>query len=259
MPNPDEKRIRFIDSDYNNLFSIPDGGTVVIVYDDGEISEKSCHYVDEYHFTSQGHTWHICEFAECMEENNSKYYPLRENERWPAYCYSVVKTTGELIVIHAKEDGYYPANNSTDDKEQNRKLVDLFNARLGITKAMEEAMYCGSLFGWNTPIAQPENYNEDGSLKLTGSYNSSLGKQSRHTYAIGARVVLDELNDELRKDDLQTGTKGIIKHIDDFGQIEVVWETGLTLRLIPEEDKFHIDNTLELDVFGEQEATEEER
>ena len=28
MPNSDEKRIRFIDSAYNNLFSIPDGGNV---------------------------------------------------------------------------------------------------------------------------------------------------------------------------------------------------------------------------------------
>lgn len=45
---------------------------------------------------------------------------------------------------------------------------------------------------------------------------------------------------------------------DDIGQIEVVWETGLTLRLVPEEDKFHIDHTPEPDMFEEQEAAEEE-
>ena len=110
MPNSDEKVIRFIDSCYNNLFSLPDGGTLVIVRDDGEVVEKPCHYVDDYHFQSQGHTWHICEFAERMEENNAKYFPQRDNKRWPSYCYSVVKTTGELIVIHAEESGYYPAN-----------------------------------------------------------------------------------------------------------------------------------------------------
>ena len=54
------------------------------------------------------------------------------------------------------------------------------------------------------------------------------------------------------------GTKGVIQHIDDIGQIEVVWETGLTLRLVPDEDKFHIDNTPEPDMFEEQEAAEEE-
>ena len=97
MPNSDEKVIRFIDSCYNNLFSLPDGGTLVIVRDDGEVVEKPCHYVDDYHFQSQGHTWHICEFAERMEENNAKYFPQRDNKRWPSYCYSVVKTTGELI------------------------------------------------------------------------------------------------------------------------------------------------------------------
>lgn len=50
MPNSDEKVIRFIDSCYNNLFSLPDGGTLVIVRDDGEVVEKPCHYVDDYHF-----------------------------------------------------------------------------------------------------------------------------------------------------------------------------------------------------------------
>ena len=40
MPNSDEKVIRFIDSCYNNLFSLPDGGTLVIVRDDGEVVEK---------------------------------------------------------------------------------------------------------------------------------------------------------------------------------------------------------------------------
>ena len=62
----------------------------------------------------------------------------------------------------------------------------------------------------------------------------------------------------MRKNDLPPGTKGVIQHIDDIGQIEVVWETGLTLRLVPEEDKFHIDNTPEPDMFEEQEAAEEE-
>ena len=42
MPNSDEKKmIRFIDSDYNDLFSIPDGGTIFLTYSDGKKAERT--------------------------------------------------------------------------------------------------------------------------------------------------------------------------------------------------------------------------
>ena len=166
MPNSDEKRIRFIDSAYNNLFSIPDGGNVVITREDGEVVTRPCHYVDDYHFESAGHTWHICEFAERMEQNNARYFPKQGESKWPAYCYSVIKSTGDLIDIHAGESGYYPHNGSTFDKGKNRELAGRFNTRLGISRGMEEAMHSGSMFGWDVPLAQPENYNADGTLNL---------------------------------------------------------------------------------------------
>jgi hypothetical protein len=31
-----------------------------------------------------------------------------------------------------------------------------------VTRAQEEAMLCGSLFGWDTPAAKPWNYDMDG-------------------------------------------------------------------------------------------------
>ena len=50
----EEKSIRFIDSHYNDLFRIPDGGTIVLTYSDGERQERKCRFVDEYHTEISG-------------------------------------------------------------------------------------------------------------------------------------------------------------------------------------------------------------
>ena len=47
-------------------------------------------------------------------------------------------------------------------KEDARTLVDEYNGKLGVTKAQEEAMKTGSMFGWNVPGADPKNYDMDG-------------------------------------------------------------------------------------------------
>lgn len=41
-------------------------------------------------------------------------------------------------------------------------MVDEYNGKLGVTKAQEEAMKAGSMFGWNVPGADPKNYDMDG-------------------------------------------------------------------------------------------------
>ena len=54
--NLDEKKmIRFIDSNYNDLFSIPDGGTIFLMYSDGEKAEKTCKYIDPTHYYEGNH------------------------------------------------------------------------------------------------------------------------------------------------------------------------------------------------------------
>ena len=62
--------IRFIDSHYKELFRIPDGGQIRIIYPDGETLTKGCRYIDNYHVevgSSSCNLFHICEFAERME------------------------------------------------------------------------------------------------------------------------------------------------------------------------------------------------
>ena len=82
--------IRFIDSEYREIFRIPDGGSIRITYPPGDGREpviRACKYIDEYHFNlsgnsegkpSYGTTYHICEFAEAMERIGAKYEPLEQ-------------------------------------------------------------------------------------------------------------------------------------------------------------------------------------
>lgn len=71
----DEKMIRFIDSRYNHLFSIPDGGNVALTHFDGETVIRPCQYLDEYHAKIGYRVFHICEFAEIMERSGTIYVP----------------------------------------------------------------------------------------------------------------------------------------------------------------------------------------
>ena len=76
-----ERGIRFIDSHYNELFRIPDGGKIRISYPDGERREETCRYIDPYH-VEIGHgsmnLFHICEFAERMEGNGAQIAPVAQ-------------------------------------------------------------------------------------------------------------------------------------------------------------------------------------
>ncbi len=76
----DKKMIRFIDSRYNELFLVPDGGNVVLTYSDGEKVTRSCQYIDEYHAQIGSRVYHSCEFAEIMERNGTKYAPQHERQ-----------------------------------------------------------------------------------------------------------------------------------------------------------------------------------
>ena len=78
------KEIRFINSNYDLLFKIPDGGYVEIKFEDGRIKAYQCRFLDPYHFcTADGRSWHICEFAETMERIGAKYYESPEkHEVW---------------------------------------------------------------------------------------------------------------------------------------------------------------------------------
>lgn len=158
-----QKGIRFITPNYKELFRIPDGDKIRITFSDGEKADRTCRYIDDYH-VEIGSGWnsllHICQFAEMMERNGSTVIPLRSS--LPEQCYSVLPDTGELIIIKKGESGYYSTDIDMGGKAENRALADEYNAKLGVSKAQEQAMSAGSMFGWAVPAADPKNYDDNG-------------------------------------------------------------------------------------------------
>jgi hypothetical protein len=78
----------------------------------------------------------------------------------PEFCYATLPSNeDEIIIIKRGEKGYYRVDPLSDvylcSAERNNELI-------GVTKAQAEAMKNGSVFGFDTPSANPDNYDENG-------------------------------------------------------------------------------------------------
>ncbi|GHT83984.1 hypothetical protein FACS18947_0720 [Bacteroidia bacterium] len=85
--NPENKTIRFIDPEYNELFRVSDGGRIVVTRPMGEMYPNYqeqwvgvCRYLDEVHVNINGECYHICQFAEIQARIASKVEPETERE-----------------------------------------------------------------------------------------------------------------------------------------------------------------------------------
>jgi len=103
-----------------------------------------------------------------IETEQALFHP-QPAQGLPERCFSTLPDSGELIMIKRGESGYWRSDWDTGDPEKNRVLADQQNARLGVSKAQEEAMVVGSMFGWGAQGADPKAYEQEqqpGGMKL---------------------------------------------------------------------------------------------
>ena len=66
--------------------------------------------------------------------------------------------------------------------------------------------------------------------------NDPLCERMRTHYPPGTRVQLLRMDDPYAP--VPSGTRGTVTHVDDMGQLQMHWDNGQSLALIPEEDVF---------------------
>lgn len=154
-----ERGIRFITPDYREKFRIADGEQVRITDVDGTSRDCTCRYIDDYHLEVGSNLYHICELAERLESTGSTIIPLRAD--LPEKCFVYVESTDEIGIVTKGEKGYTPLRQKPE-RISVREGAALLNDTQGVTKAQAEAMKAGSLFGWDTPAADPKNYDDAG-------------------------------------------------------------------------------------------------
>lgn len=110
-----KKYIRFINSDYQTLFFLPDGGRIRITYPNGKQVERVCRFHDEYHTEVGNSLYHICEFAELMERNGTTYKPLDYIQE-PEFYRKIFMTrvAGIELPPGAKPPAYYVIDETAD-------------------------------------------------------------------------------------------------------------------------------------------------
>lgn len=104
FPEPDKskRRIRFIDAEYNTLFYIPDGGSIVMTRLDGGSVIRLCTYIDDYHTLVGSNVYHICEFAEMAQRTGTVYEPLDPIQQpADAGCYEIYQIDNVAKVDYA--------------------------------------------------------------------------------------------------------------------------------------------------------------
>ena len=76
-PETFQPDIRLINSHYDDIYRIPDGGVIQIDFSDNSSFTARVKRLDDYHFDmgGLGNVFHICQFAEVMERNHADFYP----------------------------------------------------------------------------------------------------------------------------------------------------------------------------------------
>jgi hypothetical protein len=80
----------------------------------------------------------------------------KENiQKLPEYCFGVLLSEGKAIKIRVGEGGYYPTLMQPPNCNV-EVFVNEVNKGMGVTVEQRMAMEHGSMWGWETPGADPD-------------------------------------------------------------------------------------------------------
>ena len=97
--------VRLINSHYDDLYRIPDGGIVQINRSDGSSCTARVERIDDYHVDigGLGDVYHICQFAEIIERSGGTAYPeIQTQDEQGAWAFG---STG-CIAIQSTDEGW---------------------------------------------------------------------------------------------------------------------------------------------------------
>lgn len=80
----------------------------------------------------------------------------------PESCVSVLPSEPNQMICVRKGMPGFNRHARMENAEGARKQVDDLNRGRDVTRAQEEAMLAGSMFGWGVPAADPRNYDRTG-------------------------------------------------------------------------------------------------
>ena len=151
------KTIRFIDSNYHELFRIPDGASIRICYPDDDprrMKNFVCRYIDDYHVKVGSSVYHIAEFAERMERIKATYAPAPEKH----IIWSNISPDFEAW----KEDVRNEMSDLSDSELYNRMIEDideqLVDERINLKNGNYDILAIGDIGRWNGRVTGYKEY-----------------------------------------------------------------------------------------------------
>jgi hypothetical protein len=108
----------------------------------------------------------------------------------PEFCFAIDPSSGVVVLVQQGEVGYYPFKGGTVKDTQ--EYIDDMNARLGVTPAQAVAMAEGSVFGFHVPAANPDNYDDNGTLRVESDkdlYYYMVSYETKTFGHVGSRRV----------------------------------------------------------------------